>query len=483
MRLNREKWKMTGLKRLGAVAPVHARDVRNSVWGLGFEKLDRNVFDPGKAYDKVAALGVKWVRIQSGWARTERSEGVYDFAWLDSIVDNLASRGLVPWICLCYGNGIYDEAAEQVFGAVGCPPIHTEKQRRAWHDYVVATAARYRGRVSRFEIWNEPDGNWCWKHGVNGAETGEFTKATAAAIREGNPEAEVIGGVICLYDFGWLTDFLATGAAASLDAFSYHSYTPDERVGLGNFRRLRALVRRCNPEIAFIQGETGTQSREGGAGALREGAWTPERQAKFLARHLLVHFAQGVEINSYFSCLDMVEALNGKVGDRGSYLDYGFFGVLGAEFDAEGRSTGEYAPKLSYRTLQTLAAIFREECAVEPLPFRFITGLHSPRIMRHDDSGEELFTYGFRKPDGAGFVYWHPAELLTTAGYESTVSVEFAGVEGEPVLVDLLNGEIYALPPEMAETDGKGRCKFLHLPVRDYPLLLAFGNFTGEMEK
>lgn len=61
--------------------------------------------------------------------------------------------------------------------------------------------------------------------------------------------------------------------------------------------------------------------------------------------------------------------------------------------------------------------------------------------------------------------------------------MEFAGVEGEPVLVDLLNGEIYALPPEMAETDGKGRCKFLHLPVRDYPLLLAFGNFTGEMEK
>lgn len=95
--------------------------------------------------------------------------------------------------CLCYGNGIYDEAAAQVFGAVGCPPIHTEKQRRAWHDYVAATAARYRGRVPRFEIWNEPDGRWCWKHGVNGAETGEFTKATAAAIREGNPEAEVIG--------------------------------------------------------------------------------------------------------------------------------------------------------------------------------------------------------------------------------------------------------------------------------------------------
>ena len=474
---------MNGLTRIGAVAPVHAREVRNSVWGLGFEKLDRDVFDPEKAYDKVAALGVRWIRIQSGWARTERAERVYDFAWLDSIVDNLVSRGLEPWICLCYGNGVYDEAAAEVFGAVGCPPIHTERQRRAWHDYVVATVARYRGRVSRFEIWNEPDGRWCWKHGANGAELGEFTKATAAAIREGNPEAEVIGGVICRYDMQWLTDMLETGAAGSLDAFSYHGYTPRERTSLANFERLAALVRRYNPQIAFIQGETGTQSREGGAGALREGAWTPERQAKFLARILLTHFTLGVEINSYFSCLDMIEALNGRVGDRGSYLDYGFFGVLGAEFDAEGRSTGEYAPKPSYRTLQTLAAIFREECAVEPLPFRFLPKLYSPRIMRDDDSGEELFTYGFRKPGGAGFVYWNPVELLTTAGYESTVSVEIAGVEGDPVLVDLLDGEVYALPPDMMETAGKGQRQFLHLPVRDYPLLLAFGNFTGEVEK
>ena len=112
---------MNGFNPIGTIAPVHSRDVRRSSWGLGFEKLDRDVFDPEKAYDRVAELGVKWIRIQSGWARTEASEGVYDFAWLDSIVDNLLLRGLQPWMCLCYGNGIYDEAAAKVFGAVGCP--------------------------------------------------------------------------------------------------------------------------------------------------------------------------------------------------------------------------------------------------------------------------------------------------------------------------------------------------------------------------
>lgn len=71
--------------------------------------MDRNVFDPTKAYDPVAEIGVKWVRIQSGWQRTEQEKGIYDFAWLDDIVDNLLKRGLKPWMCLCYGNELYDE--------------------------------------------------------------------------------------------------------------------------------------------------------------------------------------------------------------------------------------------------------------------------------------------------------------------------------------------------------------------------------------
>ena len=111
---------MDKLTKIGEVAAVPSTAVKTSKIGIGFEKLDRGVFDPSKAYDKVAAIGVKWIRLQSGWARTEKSKGVYDFAWLDDIVDNLCRRGLQPWLCLCYGNGLYDEEAAKVFGAVGC---------------------------------------------------------------------------------------------------------------------------------------------------------------------------------------------------------------------------------------------------------------------------------------------------------------------------------------------------------------------------
>ena len=120
---------MERLKLIGKVKAKHSSEVKSSKLGIGFEKLDRNVFDPEKAYDKVAETGVKWIRLQSGWARTEKEKGIYDFSWLDSVVDNLMKRGLVPWICLCYGNDLYTESAKSVYGAVGCPPIFTQEEK------------------------------------------------------------------------------------------------------------------------------------------------------------------------------------------------------------------------------------------------------------------------------------------------------------------------------------------------------------------
>ena len=103
---------MERLKKLGTLRCVSSIEVSESPMGLGMEKLDRDAFDPEKVYDKVASLGVKWIRIQSGWQKTEKKEGVYDFSWLDSQVDNLISRGLKPWLCLCYGNSLYDDLAK-----------------------------------------------------------------------------------------------------------------------------------------------------------------------------------------------------------------------------------------------------------------------------------------------------------------------------------------------------------------------------------
>ena len=466
---------MDRLKQVGTVKPRHSRTIGHSKIGLGFEKLDRDVFDPEKAYDRVAEVGVKWIRIQSGWARTERERGVYDFRWLDSIVDNLLSRGLQPWMCLCYGNGLYDEAAAKVFGAVGCPPIKTDEQRRAWHDYVAAVTSRYQGKILYYEVWNEPDGGWCWKHGPDGREYGEFVIATAQAIRLGDPKARVIAGSMCLPDMAWLSAVAATGALACSDALTYHEYSEDETRSFERVRVLRSFCRKFNPDIQIIQGESGSQSRSDGAGALRGMAWTPLRQAKQLLRHTLADLLADVEFLSYFSCMDMIEALNGTVGDKSSYLDYGYFGILGADFDADGRSTGEYTPKPSYYALQNVSSIFCEDVKVVDLPI--IGQPESSLLVGRDDKPFDLITGGFRKPNGSSaFVYWKPTPLMTTT-YDGTVTWQAAGLAGDPHLVDLMTGAIYEIPASMIRDEGNGCIRLLHLPVFDYPLLITFGDF------
>ena len=122
---------MERLIKLGEIEPINSANIAESPMGLGMEKLDRDAFDPEKVYDKVACLGVKWIRLQSGWQKTEKQEGVYDFSWLDIQVDNLLKRGLTPWLCLCYGNLLYDDLAKEYQGAVGCPPIRSERATAA----------------------------------------------------------------------------------------------------------------------------------------------------------------------------------------------------------------------------------------------------------------------------------------------------------------------------------------------------------------
>ena len=129
---------MDRLIKTGKIKPKTSLEVKSSKIGIGFEKLDRDVFDPEKAYGKLGKIGIKWVRIQSGWQRTETEKGIYNFEWLDKVVDNLINLGLTPWICLCYGNALYGGMAKEIFGAVGCPPIFTDEQKQAWKNYVSA---------------------------------------------------------------------------------------------------------------------------------------------------------------------------------------------------------------------------------------------------------------------------------------------------------------------------------------------------------
>lgn len=475
---------MVKLEKIGTLKTYPAAKIDSSRIGIGFEKLDRDVFDPEKAYEKLGELGVKWVRIQSGWQRTETQRGVYDFAWIDSIVDNIIARGMTPWVCLCYGNQLYDPFAATVFGAVGCPPIHTEEQRAAWAAYVSAFAAHFKGRVRHYEVWNEPNGKWCWKHGVNPTELGEFTIATAKAVKAADADAYLIGGVSCAHDVAFLNGALQTGMGDWIDAVSHHEYTLTETDIVEKMRAMRGILDQYNPKLEIIQGESGSQSRSDGHGALRYADWTPLAQAKELLRHLVTDLYCGAKFTSYFSCMDMIEALRGEVGNKASYLDYGYFGVLGAEFDENGVSVGEYAPKPSYYALQNLASFLSGEIAPADVPVTFLRELPERAAQPRDAEFAECVTAGFRLANGAyAYAYWKNSDV-TTNDFCGTVTLSASFKERLPVhLVDLMDGAVYALPEATCGITKYNNYKFSRFIIKDYPLFLVFGDLPEMREE
>lgn len=468
---------MQRFKHIGKVKAFSAGEISSSRLGIGFEKLDRGLFDPSKAYDKVADIGVKWIRIQSGWERTEKQKGVYDFAWLDDIVNNLTLRGLTPWICLCYGNGLYNPEAAKVFGGVGIPPIDSREEKDAWANYCTAIAKRYKGKAVHFELWNEPDGVWCWKRTPNGFEYGEFAVATSKALKKGNPDAYVIGGAICMGNMHFIKDAFSVGMGDYIDAISFHRYHQNETLTFDRVDSLKGFLKREGKEnIELIQGESGSQSKFGGAGAMSGGMWTERKQAKQLLRQSVADLSTDVVFTSYFSALDMVEALHGVVGEKQSWLDYAYFGVLGADFDENGVSSGEYYKKPSYFALQNLASIFAEDVRPDYVP---VTMHREPSqlVFGYDCMDNSIIKCGFSRDNGSFcYCYWNSTDLMTI-DYESTITIEVATYDMPIHLIDPYDGSVYEIPDSVIE-DHKSSKKLCNIPIRDYPLIIAVGDFA-----
>lgn len=479
---------MRRLQKIGQVSPVHAKDVKFSRVGLGLEKLDRNMFDPEGAYDQIAALGVKYIRIQSGWMRTEQQKGVYDFAWLDEVVDNLLSRGLTPWINITYGNPIYTPLAANYFGAVGCPPVSTEEERTAWNNYVTTLVAHMKGRVSLFEIWNECDQPYAWRteenlqdDGMSGISDpkayGEFAIRTAKAIKAGNPDARIIGIAMGNSKNGmnFLSTVMKTGLGDHIDAVAYHTYTTRPFKRKEVYRLFSTLIHQYAPHVKIIQGESGCQSACSQQGALCKMDWTEERQAKYLIRQMVSDLACDIEFTSYFSAVDMIECHYSSLtqGDNLHKTSLAYYGLLHNSFDENGRGTAPYTPKRSYYAMQTIASLFKEDtvCIDGTVPYQHIPS--ACRFFNNPDCSDPTYDQHFFKlSDGrTALAYWNHTEILQ-GDYNGSLSIELM-IENAPQLIDLMDGSIYELSEDMIEKT-EGTIRLHHIPLRDYPLLLVW---------
>jgi hypothetical protein len=437
-----------------------SKQVQASPLGIGFETLDRDMFDPERTYSHLAELGVKWARCQTGWAKTEKTKGQFDFSWLDRVVDSLLGIGIQPWFNLGYGNTLYTPGPKHP-SAVGWAPLNSEEARAAWVRYTGAITRRYADRVKHWEIWNEPNIPNFWQPDKpSAARYVDLVRMTAPVIRENVPGAVLIGGAFAgVAALDYFEACYEAGLLDLVDKISYHPYRaiPEDNYE-ADMRAFRGLIDRYKPGMPVWQGENGAPSTLSTAGALRQYEWDEIRQAKWLLRRVLTDLSMGVELTSYFHTVDMHNYIWGS----GQTSLNNTKGVLRG---------GDYTPKPSYYAYRNACALFDAETKAAGLLLRIeqAGGALDERAVR---------TATFLRQGAPVLLYWYPADLQK--GFEATTCrlLAWSGKAGslkDPVLVDLLHGEVH--PVADAKWNG-GTLVIPRVPLRDYPIVLTDRSLT-----
>ena len=243
-----------GFLYLGKIRPRHARAIESSNWSIGAETMGRDYTIYANWRNYLGPLGAKQARIQSGWAKTEQEKGKYDWTWLDEIIPDMVSQGVKPWVCVCYGNPIYEGGGGT--GLAGGLPSSPEALA-AWDAYVAALVERYKEHVDQWEIWNEPRTG----RGKGAEVYGEFAARTAQLIRQHQPKARFMFAAGGAFDapfvqqmLTWLRDHDKLSLCNEV-VYHPYSYNPDD--SYGRVAELRKIVQSFSPDIIIRQNENG----------------------------------------------------------------------------------------------------------------------------------------------------------------------------------------------------------------------------------
>ncbi len=441
-------------KEAGQLKTRDAKAIASSTWSIGAETLDRDYTDYQSYKTYLGPLGAKRIRLQGGWSKCEKVKaegrpGAYDWAWLDAVIPDAASRGVAPWVELSYGNPIYEGGGEsKLAGHIPTSP----EALTAWDNWVRAIVTRYKNQVPEWEIWNEPDLN----KDHTGTEIAQFYIRTARVVKSVQPNARLIAlGMASITKLDFTRDFFETlnreNALDLVDILTYHGYRHNPDDSYPHIERLRQLVWSYKPSVVFMQGENGAPSQAKGTtvGAMTDQDWSELTQAKWDLRRMLGDHGRGIATNLF-----TISDIHYAAGDH--MVGINSKGLLQTNPDKTIKR-----PKLAYKAAQHVFSLFDDQLE---------TQLTSKPTLNQETVN--AFVYRHKKSGGSLVTLWskeaRPAEEYKPK--PTTISVE--GQFDQPVFVDLITGKIYEIPKTNWSKTG-GTYTFTSIPVPDYPVLLA----------
>lgn len=431
------------LVRIGTLVAREKPDPSDDRWQIGCEVLDRDFanFDEYKRF--LVPLGIRNVRFQGGWAKCERTKGVYDFSWLDAQVDWVLAHGLNPLIETSYGNPIYNDVRADLGG--GFPS--GEKALVAWDAWVDALTRHFKGRVRDWGMWNEPDNNP--QHTPE--RVAAFNVRTARIVKRNIPDARVAGLVFNHPDTNRFDRALkAMGPDTALFwRFVYHSYEYNPESSYGDVAHCQALVKKYAPHAVLWQGENGAPSETVYTLALLGRPWSEYSQAKYNLRRMLGDLGRSIP-SSVFTICDY-----NHVG-----RELGTFGLLRAN-----KSHEVIGVKRAFYAVQNVATLFDSR-----------TKLVARRNYSKDGTIE---IWEYRRDGKRLYVFWDhmdgksvpPSESFELRPFVMDVPKGAEALE-TPVWIDLLTGRIYEFPKERVLRHSDG-ITYTDIPLYDSPCVLT----------
>ncbi|MBJ7340968.1 cellulase family glycosylhydrolase [Mycolicibacterium sp.] len=172
--------------------------------------------------DALQSLGVQNVRIQIPWAAVQKSGPTsYDWTAVDQMITAATARNM----------GVLGVLNATPFWA-GTPYLSGQPAPQAYATFASAVASRYAGKISAYEIWNEPNA-YMFLSPADPAGYTRLLKAAYPAIKAADPAAIVVGGVVgagvgidnlTVSPQAFIAGMYAAGAKGSFDALSFHPY-------------------------------------------------------------------------------------------------------------------------------------------------------------------------------------------------------------------------------------------------------------------
>lgn len=431
---------------IGSVAEIHSDLSRPSLWSVGCETLDRDYGKFDNFVQYMGETGVGYARLQSGWAKSEPKKGKYNFAWLDHHVDGLLDQGIHPWMCLCYGNPIYTDYGYDLDARIfGDGPVMD-----AWLKYVRQVVKRYKGKVTMYEVWNEPDGavNSEGQRFSNWAEYANLFVQTARVIREEDPDAKIAAfGAFSItkdYFVKGMACIKKLGGADLADYVTYHAYIPNPDDLYEPITKLLNDCREFNPNVRLLQGECGCPAQLEYGHALSGLEWSELSQVKWDLRHMLVNFSMGIPA-SVFTMVD---------------LDYGWmqqsFGLI--------RTNGKGVPvykRPKFHGVQHVTSVMTAD--MTPV---------MPISISKASTNDKITSFGIEKNGKTiGYMLWFSGDRPDNDIDRELVDLTIDGaVLKDPVYVDMVSGYVHDMSRNCLQCEDG--LKLTGLPLWDAPVLI-----------